>query len=441
MADSTAALAQLHRQMQADPALQARLFALDNAEDFVAAVRATVQSFSEASGEASHLAVTDVQEGMLAGYRDWMSKGRWPGDKMAGAFSVPETGEDGVNGANCPAGPGSLDGWVPMYLSVGAVGEPQVNWAYMGEERFTEPFCLESFQRLASRPFNRLFRRRSGLDLLRARGRDRPGLPLRGLVFHMSRCGSTLTAQWLTAMADTVVLSEPEPVDALLQWPQPYSDMETLRALVAALGQPRRAGDRSLFVKTDAWHMLHIDRLLTAFPDTPWVFLYRDPVEVLVSQQRLPGMQLVPGGVVGHGLQPPAEVMRHPLAHGAWLLSVILERAAKALRQHGNGLLLNYTELPEALDGRLLKHFGIDAGLADTDACRAVLTRDAKQPRAAFQADGLSKRAEADDEVKVLAARWLEQPYLALERLRAEQESGIVRALRAHPAFSHSVRG
>jgi hypothetical protein len=117
----------------------------------------------------------------------------------------------------------TLSGWLPFFLSAHE-GQRQVEWAYMGQERFTEPFFLDTLQILLRRPFNQVFRQQSGLDLLLERAQSHPGLPLKGIVFHMSRCGSTLAAQWLAALSDSVVLSEPEPLDTLLQWPTPHSD-------------------------------------------------------------------------------------------------------------------------------------------------------------------------------------------------------------------------
>lgn len=313
-----------------------------------------------------------------------------------------------------------LAGWIPLFLSA-RDGARTVDWAYMGGERFVEPFCHDTLQRLASRPFNRLFRRQSELELLRERAHRHPGLPLRGMVFHMSRCGSTLAAQWLAALPDSVVLSEPELLDTLLQWPAPDGGEETVRALLAALGQPRRENDRRLFLKTDCWHMLHIERLLSAFPDTPWLFLYRDPVEVLVSHQRQPGWQLVPGSMDCHGLQAPDEVMVHPLGHGAWIMSVILERARQAMLRHGNGLLLNYSELPEALETRMTRHFGIALDPREQVALGEVCGRHAKGGHEPFRPDAAEKRAAASIEVMGLAERWLYEPYRELERMREER--------------------
>jgi hypothetical protein len=289
----------------------------------------------------------------------------------------------------------------------------------MGAERFTEPFCFDTLQRLAVRPFNRLFRQQSDLTVLRERACSHPGLPMQGMVFHMSRCGSTLAAQWLAALPDSVVLSEPEPVDAVLQWPaSEHGDTGTLRALLCALGQPRREGDRSLFLKTDCWHMVHFARLLEAFPGVPWVFLYRNPVEVLASHQEVPGWQLVPGSMKGHGLQAPEEVMNNPLGHGAWIMSVILEEARLAMSRHANGLLVNYSELPQALETRIAAHFGIARDVLDGEELQAVTGRHAKQPNAAFRPDAAQRRANADKEVLSLAEYWLDTPYRRLEEMR-----------------------
>lgn len=313
--------------------------------------------------------------------------------------------------------PDSWAGWLPFSLTAEAV-----EWGYMGRERFTEPFFQDTRQRLLRRPFNQVFRRRSGLDWLLERAESHPGLPLRGIVFHMSRCGSTLAARWLAALSDSVVLSEPEPFDTLLQWQfaDPLGDeaekIALLRALVSALGQARRPQDRRLFIKPDCWHLCHVERILAAFPAVPWVFLYRDPLEVLVSQQRMPAWYTVPGAMAGHGLQPPDDLCHKPLECGAWVLAHILQGALRAVRQYPNGMLLNYRELPTALETRLARHFSLDLSEADKPALEGVCRHSSKQPGQPFQPDALEKRAAADAALKDISARWLDQPYAALEK-------------------------
>lgn len=315
-----------------------------------------------------------------------------------------------------------LAGWIPFYLKRG-----EVHWGYLGQERFVEPFSENTLQKLASRPFNQLLRQRTGLEVLVERAASHPGLPLRGLVFHVSRCGSTLAAQTLAALRDTVVLSEPAAFDTLLQWlaATPPADADhgsaLLHGILSALGQARRPGDRRLFVKTDCWHVCHIDRILSAFPGVPWMFLYRDPLQVLVSQARIPGQFIVPGALRNHGLIPPEPLLTRPLEHGAWVLGQILHGAAAALRKHPGGMPVNYRELPTALHTRMARHFHLHPDERDAEAWRAVSARDAKNPRQPFQPDSAGKLAGADDAIRQIAERWLDAPYAELERLRGEQ--------------------
>jgi hypothetical protein len=315
----------------------------------------------------------------------------------------------------------ALSGWIPLYLQRG-----YVHWGYMGQERFIQPFCQDTLQTLARRPFNQLFRQRTGLDILSARADSHPGLPLHGIVFHMSRCGSTLTAQALAALADTVVLSEPPAIDTLLEWlvASPADDRKTsdalLKGLVAALGQSRREQDRRLFIKADAWHIGHINRILNAFPTVPWIFLYRNPVEVLVSHSRIPALYLIPGSLVQHGLKPPAPLLNQTSEHGAWVLSQILQAAIAAIQQHPNGLLINYSELPNVIETRLNQHFNLNLTTDDLSALRLATLRDAKIPNQYFETDSTEKLASADESLQAIAARWLTGPYNELEQLRTQ---------------------
>ena len=140
-----------------------------------------------------------------------------------------------------------------------------------------------------------------------------PGLPPTGFIFHMSRCGSTLVAQLLAALPQNIVISEAGPVDAVLRanWYDPNitsaQRIAWLRALLSAYARPRH-GEQHFYVKFDSWHTLELPLIQAAFPDVPWIFLYRDPVQVLVSHQRQRGSQMVPDLLPPQwlGLDPPA---------------------------------------------------------------------------------------------------------------------------------------
>jgi hypothetical protein len=112
--------------------------------------------------------------------------------------------------------PHSLAGFLPWRI-VRDSGAPQIEWIFGDGARFTEPFLDDTLARLRfAHPAanTRAARPRTPLDALRAMP---PGAPLAGLIFHVSRCGSTLVAQMLAALPHHIVASEPPILDDLLR--------------------------------------------------------------------------------------------------------------------------------------------------------------------------------------------------------------------------------
>ncbi len=318
-----------------------------------------------------------------------------------------------------------LRGWLPAEVSQ-VDGRPVVAWLRFGRRRLTEPFYDNSLARARRLPFNRLFGFRTPLGELEAwsHALDLPGKP-DGLIFHMSRCGSTLAAQMLAASPSNVVISEAAPIDAIVQLNahDETAKAALLRAMVAVLGQARNPGETRRFVKLDCWHSLDLPLLRRAFPDTPWVFLYRDPVEVMVSHARQRGMQMIPD------LVPPT-VFGIDLADGvpdddycARVLAAVCEGAVRHYPA-GGGRLIDYRELPAALFATILPHFGVAPPEAEADVMRQAAVRDAKAPEQAFAPDGAAKRQAATAAVREICERRLGSVYRRLEALRERQVEG-----------------
>ena len=181
-----------------------------------------------------------------------------------------------------------IKGWTPTRVALES-GRPVAEWLWTGARRFTAPFFAEAVQECARLPFSALFRRTAPLEL----AQDADALPPSGFLFHLSRCGSTLVSRMLAALPQVSMISEAAPLDEVLR----AERVEWLRWIVAALGQRRSAGQSRYFLKMDAWHIHQLPLIRQAFPDTPWVFLYRDPVEVVVSQLRSPGLLGAPGAM------------------------------------------------------------------------------------------------------------------------------------------------
>ncbi|WP_447727343.1 hypothetical protein [Sphingomonas koreensis] len=316
-------------------------------------------------------------------------------------------------------------GWLPA-RSVATGGAPAFDWAWFGDRPLSEPFYEDTVRRIASRPLSLTFRTRTGLDTLIAGAAEEDTIPPHGFIFHMSRCGSTLAAQVLAAVPDHVVVSEPEPLDAVIQWVTtsgaPFDlQVTALRAIVAALGRNRTGSLRRYFLKLDAWHVLSFPLFRAAFPDTPWVFLYRDPEEVMVSHLRMPGLHFAGGGMMSLGLDSDPGANFSLEEHGARVLAQTL-RAAAQYHALGGGMLVDYSGLPEALDAAIPGHFGFIPDAGERAAMAAAKSRDAKAPDRAFSPDSQDKRAGVTPIVADVVARHLRAPYEKLEILRSESD-------------------
>jgi hypothetical protein len=298
----------------------------------------------------------------------------------------------------------------------------------VGREPFDDAFFQLAVQRALLHPFHLAFRRQTPIATLTDWARTSPGLAPAGIVLHASRCGSTLVARALAAVDEHIVHSEPPPLDFLLRTVRRhYPDLDPahqdlwLRALLSAWGQARRGPERRLFIKADAWHIADLPVIRRVWPDTPLVFLYRDPVEILVSQLREPAQYMIPGllGLDLLGLPPTQAVAMAPAEYCARMLGALFAHAAD--HAHDPQLrLVNYAELPDALSGAIARSFGLDEDWSGRPAVREALRRDAKRPGQPFVADSAAKQTEATPEVRELAERWIAPHYRRLEARRLE---------------------
>ena len=310
--------------------------------------------------------------------------------EIAAANGIDLAGsEGGLKQAPDPLGIGRLSpvepsaswapqGWLPVAILPTAEGAA-VDWAHFGGERLDRSFFGLSAREAITRPFNRLFRWQTPIaDFV---GNAEAAAPPRGLIFHWSRCGSTLVSTMLARLADSASISEAVPLDAALK----IGDPALLRAMAAALA---RGAERS-FIKLHCWHAMQIPLYRMAFPDTPWLFLHRDPVEILASHQVAPSPEMMPE------ILPPAIFgLEEQSANGgdyqARVLARIAEAAIAALHA-GGGISVDFQSLPEAVFTTILPQFRESARPEERRAMEHATSDHAKHPGRRFEADSASK--------------------------------------------------
>ncbi len=117
-----------------------------------------------------------------------------------------------------------------------------------------------------------------------------------GFMFHISRCGSTLTAKALARSPRHVVINQGGPLQRgywatiTRDFSQPAEaseqNLHMFRNLVLAMTRRRCPDQMYSFVKFISWNTLYMDFAMQAFPAVPALFLYRNPVEVIASVLR-----------------------------------------------------------------------------------------------------------------------------------------------------------
>ncbi|HVS40433.1 MAG TPA: sulfotransferase [Gemmataceae bacterium] len=316
-----------------------------------------------------------------------------------------------------------LTDWVPIRLYWIESG-PMVDWCRLGDRRFREPFFEQTIEACLRLPFNQLFRRQTPIQTLLDWHARQPGVAPTGFIFHMSRCGSTLVSQMLAALPENIVLSEAGPINQALRAhgrdPRVIDDDRRawLTAMIGALAQRRRGDERRLFIKFDSWHILELSLIRQAFPDVPWVFLYRNPVEVLVSQIRHRGAQMVPTMLepAAAGVDLAAALAMKPEEYCARFLANLCQAA---LQHHAqSGMLVEYRDLPDAVCTSIAEFFHLPLSAVQIQQMREAARFNAKTPQLFFEDDTVEKNRAATDLIREMTQRWLQPLYDRLEQAR-----------------------
>jgi hypothetical protein len=187
----------------------------------------------------------------------------------------------------------ALHNWVPEKLFFEG-SHPFCKWLYVGDNYYTEPFFDETISTCRrSPPGNGSLKSVSSLEVLPCWSQDIESIQPSALIFHISRCGSTLVSQLLSLSFRNIVLSEVSFFDELLRSKE--LSPELLKAAITFYAAKRKRGQDHLFIKTDSWHIFFYQQLRELYPHTPFILLYRRPDEVVRSQLKRKGMHAVPG--------------------------------------------------------------------------------------------------------------------------------------------------
>jgi hypothetical protein len=322
-----------------------------------------------------------------------------------------------------------LKGWLPVDAVV-VDGRPGLWWMEMPDVCLAEPFFQQTVERAKTDGTARgeLF---TEFDVLLQLEKTLESVPPTGFIFHSSRCGSTLVANACRAIKNSIVLSEPNPVDKVIA--RFFTDAADggvkeslysvfLRGVVHALGQRRSGSEQHLFIKFACTSFAQLERITRIWPHVPWIFLYRDPVETIVSNLNDPPTWLtdddwrVLSSITGASA---AEVAAMSLEERCARTIAGFYSRAVALA-NDKSMLLNYNQLSVPVISSVLEFFSVSPSAQDREAiarASGVYAKDVSGTRP-FVADADAKQKFASPLVREMAARWANEPYRRLEERR-----------------------
>lgn len=195
----------------------------------------------------------------------------------------------------------NLNGRLPLKLNICEEGI-NCEWIFTGDKEFTEPFFDDTINVCRQFSENRIEQKTTtSLSSIIDQSQSSESATPAAIIFHVSRCGSTLLSQLLSCDKRNVVLSEVPFFDELLRLPFKqhdlnFSDIENyLSAAIKLYTEKRNDVSQFFFIKTDSWHLHFYETYRKLFPSIPYILLYRNPLEVIESQQKQRGLHSIPG--------------------------------------------------------------------------------------------------------------------------------------------------
>ncbi len=327
-----------------------------------------------------------------------------------------------------------LKGFLPVDAVV-VNGRPGLWWMDMSGVSLAEPFFQQTVERAKTDGNRReLF---TEFDVLLQLEKQLDSVQPTGFIFHSSRCGSTLVANACRAVNNSIVLSEANAIDKLIaRFITDAGNVKTtrysvcLRGVVNALAQRRNGTEEHLFIKFACCSFAQVEHVRRIWPNVPWLFLYRDPVETIVSN-----MKDVPPWLLDSDRRVLASISRTlPDEVAGMSLEELCARTIGSLFStahrlaNAGQLLLNYKQLSVPVISSVLRFFKVSPSTTELETIEQGIRIYSKEPsgKRTFSGDTDAKQKLASDAVREAAAKWATEPYQLLEQKRLEQQTNQV---------------
>ncbi|MCP2027619.1 hypothetical protein L1276_002779 [Flavobacterium sp. HSC-32F16] len=290
-----------------------------------------------------------------------------------------------------------LFNWIP-YKLIEKDNEVYFEWLYLSDIKFAEPFFDETVSKCKSHEYNsKRIKAVSSVDNLIEWSQELESVELKSLVFHVSRCGSTMLSQCLATSSENIMISEGPIIDQILRSDNFGLEKKAtlLKSVLKFLGQKRFHEQKNLILKLDAWHIFNAGYLRTVFPEIPFALLYRKPDEVLKSHQKLMGMHMVPNLIppTVFGITNQEIEETNFQQYGALVLEKYFKGFLDFYETDRNTALLNYNEGMKNVIEKFISFIDVDYAQDELEKMFERLKKHSKNESVVFNGDSFKEEA------------------------------------------------
>lgn len=290
-----------------------------------------------------------------------------------------------------------LSNWIP-YKLVEKNNEVYFEWIYLADLKFTEPFFDETIYKCKGHEYNsKRFKTVSSVENVIEWSKELESVELKSLVFHVSRCGSTMVSQCLASSSENIMISEGPIIDQILRSDNFGLDKKAtlIKAVIQFFGQKRFSEQKNLILKLDAWHIFNAGYLRSIFPEIPFALLFRNPVEVLKSHQKLMGMHMVPNLIppVVFGISAQEIEKISFQQYGALVLEKYFKGFLDFYQTDQNVILLNYNEGMKNVITNFISFINVEYDANELEKMFERLKKHSKNENVVFEGDSFKNEA------------------------------------------------
>jgi hypothetical protein len=299
--------------------------------------------------------------------------------------------------------------WYPVGISY-PFGHPMVKLAAYPESIFKAPFLtfgIRDYEKEFGKPQIKIMH----IDEYKTYLQEQVIVPPTGFIFHPSKSGSTLVGQMLAELDNCRVVSEPSIPnifyqESMINRNQRF-DKEELKLLILGLFIKDEQLIQHTFIKFSSWMIDLLPIIQEIFPNTPWLYVYRNPIEIMVSAINKPSElsalnKRKPKALIRQINKTEDEIRE--LSEECFSAKLIAYNFKLIIQEYSNpnGKIVEYSEIKTRFDA-ILKHFKIKTSVEEWKRIQERSQYYSKSSRSiVFKSDVGQKLKEVTSTIKLV---------------------------------------